>query len=176
MSACRNRTRQKIKDAFKVLLKDQSPLQITVSDLCLKCKINRSTFYQYYPYIDKLIEDVIQDELIVNAEMNKSLLDSFYLTHSTSPSQIEEYLVNFTSNEVIRKFIKSSDSDYFRLLIVKLEIRYEFKKYHIVTQEDRATAINRNYGVFAVIFAWIDKVLDVNINEISQLIYKFLRR
>lgn len=47
-------TKQKIEDAFVVLLQDKSFREITVTDLCEVAQINRNSFYAHYDDVDVL--------------------------------------------------------------------------------------------------------------------------
>lgn len=55
----KQKSRQKIKDAYVALvLENKDPSFITVSDVCKKAQINRSTFYGHYLDMDDLYADV----------------------------------------------------------------------------------------------------------------------
>lgn len=52
-----------IKTAFLRLCRNKDPHRISVVDLCKEAKINRSTFYERYGYIDNLIYDILLNEV-----------------------------------------------------------------------------------------------------------------
>ena len=54
-------TKRAIEESFKKLLSEQPLDKITVSDLCNKVGINRSTFYYYYDNVRRLFQDVCND-------------------------------------------------------------------------------------------------------------------
>ena len=54
-------TKNDIKDGFLEMLKSLPLDKITVSDLCNKVGINRSTFYYYYDNVRRLFQDVCND-------------------------------------------------------------------------------------------------------------------
>ena len=60
-------TLKRIEDEFLELLKTRKLSEITVTELCKKCEINRATFYKYYLDIydlsDKLIDNLVQKNM-----------------------------------------------------------------------------------------------------------------
>lgn len=54
-------TRQVIRDAYYELLADHEPQQITVTELCRRAEINRSTFYLHYTDSLSVLEELMTD-------------------------------------------------------------------------------------------------------------------
>ena len=72
------KTRKRIIDKYIDLMSEKKWDRITVKELCEKCNITRSTFYQYYSDIYDLIEDLetsLLEELVHN--YNKVTYRSF---------------------------------------------------------------------------------------------------
>ena len=63
------KTRKAIKDAFKEMLNEMNPSEITVSELSERAMIHRKTFYLHYTSIEALFEDMIQDSVSEYAEL-----------------------------------------------------------------------------------------------------------
>lgn len=57
------KTRMAIKSAFKEMLNEMAPSEITVSELSERAMIHRKTFYLHYTSIEALFEDMIQDSV-----------------------------------------------------------------------------------------------------------------
>ncbi len=61
---CRTRyTRQTLKDILMEELKNKPYNKITVTEICQKADINRSTFYLHYIDMDDLLKDILDDFL-----------------------------------------------------------------------------------------------------------------
>ena len=59
-----------IKDTFLQLLQTQSYLKITVSELCWKADITRSTFYLHFNSINDVLNRVLDDALLLTQNVN----------------------------------------------------------------------------------------------------------
>ena len=101
----RNKTKARIKKAYCELLLNSSPLEVTISEICKRSEINRSTFYEYYSCLDELIEHVIRDQVALISKVNKSLYDRFYAENFTGPESVKKYMENFANNEVLSQEI-----------------------------------------------------------------------
>ena len=55
------KTQKAIRDAFKEMVMEMDPDQITVRDLTERAAIHRKTFYLHYTCIEALFEDVLND-------------------------------------------------------------------------------------------------------------------
>lgn len=168
MSKKKDKTRANIKNAYITLLKGNGPLNITVSDICRVCKINRSTFYEYYSYIDLLVEDVIYDQIDLISKENNALYDEYYLKNITSPEKVTQYIQNLISSEVLMRFIKSSDANGFKAAISIAQTKYEINRYNIVDLDKKIQTTYRNSGILAIVFQWIEKKIPCTIEELSS--------
>ncbi|MCQ2087554.1 MAG: hypothetical protein MJZ37_05755 [Bacilli bacterium] len=168
----RNKTKSKIKRAYCDLLLENTPLEITISEICKKSEINRSTFYEYYSCLDELIEQVIKDQVVAISKVNKSIYDRFYIENFTGPETVKKYMENFANNAVLIKLINSKESHRFKSLIIHLQCEYEIQKYHINDFEKRLQVIYRNSGILVILFRWIEKVKGYDTDTVSKLVYK----
>ena len=64
------RTRKAIRAAFAELFASKSAEEITVTDIARKANINRKTFYNYYPGVHSIAQE-IEDEVVTS--LNESL-------------------------------------------------------------------------------------------------------
>lgn len=172
----RNKTKSRIKLAYIELLKSNNPLDISVSEVCLKSDVNRSTFYEYYSNISDLIEDIIKDQINSISKANRVLYDKFYIDNITGPEDVKKYMLNISSNDTLIRLIKSSESKKFEVSIIKAQCEYEINRYKIEDYEARLRVTYRNYGVLSIIFRWIIEGNNADIDTISNILYKEIKK
>ncbi|MBQ0058444.1 MAG: TetR/AcrR family transcriptional regulator, partial [Lachnospiraceae bacterium] len=99
MDTRRKETDKKIKAAFIALMETKPPSKITAQELCSKADINRSTFYDHYPYMDALIRDIIHDQVMSVCMDEVTSKAYFQEPVSSIPHQvIRSYIHRFRSN------------------------------------------------------------------------------
>lgn len=79
-------TRRAIQDAFVQLLAQQSQEQITVTQLCRRAGVHRTTFYHHYQDVPQLMEEMIREEY-------QEILAHFNLSLDRRPD-LEEGLIS----------------------------------------------------------------------------------
>ena len=52
------KTMAAIKESFEALICEKDYREITVTELCARARINKKTFYHYYPTLDDLLEEM----------------------------------------------------------------------------------------------------------------------
>lgn len=52
------KTMAAIKESFEALICEKNYHEITVTELCARARINKKTFYHYYPTLDDLLEEM----------------------------------------------------------------------------------------------------------------------
>lgn len=67
------RTKRMIREAFLKLLDEKNYEKITVIDITKRADINRTTFYNHYPDVYGIVEDIQNDILKYNLEMIQEL-------------------------------------------------------------------------------------------------------
>ncbi len=172
MSAKREKTRQRIIDAFMELAYTKGIDGVYVKDICQKAGINRSTFYEYYNYLDELIEEVIiqQFDLVLSDEYKEdyrqtdiSILDFEGVKH---------YIEAITNNQLIDVLLKSERVNrYFQMLVNhQVEVTLEGMK-----QDDYSyyQAYFHNVGSLSIIFEWLKNGRPVPIDSIVKIIQNY---
>ena len=56
-------TRSIIKDSLLLLLRKKNYMDITISDICRKAGVSRTTFYQHYRNIPEIVDELFEDAL-----------------------------------------------------------------------------------------------------------------
>lgn len=117
-----------IKDAFLQQLKIKNINDISVTELCEKADINRSTFYYHYHYIDELIKEIFFDEF-------SKIEQQLHL-----PNSFEHKIDNYESLIILLNDIQKSDN-ILHLLFTKGD-QYLFIKYSLEYFNDRFEKTN----------------------------------
>lgn len=102
----KEKTKQKIIDAFWSLYETTRIEKITVKDICIKANINRSTFYEYFSDV-YLVLETIEDSLIPN----QTNLPNFELLHQGKSFDIETQLAYFKRNKKYLKVLLSENGN-----------------------------------------------------------------
>ncbi len=162
-----NNTALKMNKAMFELIDEKEFKDITVTDICKKANVNRSTFYAHY--------DTPQDLLI---EAKENFIAEFFNGYNLKAQQIsrlskdetnfitEEYLLPYLKfikkNRKIYKIfienIKSFNPDNIENMLLKAVFIPIYKK-HNITDETIVSYLARYYlnGITSVINLWIER-------------------
>lgn len=158
-----------IKTAFLRLCRNKDPHRISVVDLCKEAKINRSTFYERYGYIDNLIYDILLNEVKKICEINPEI--STGNLQVLNKDVIRHYLNNFIKNEIIKLFCNCERSERYCQQIIELHVQIT------LNQESDPhlfyPAYFQNTGVVSMVLKWMKDQMPVSINEMTEIIYQF---
>ncbi len=116
------RSKAALKTAFLTLLKSREPKEITVTDLCQKAGLNRSTFYAHYDYLEKLIREILRESV---EDIFRGQINQWYLPlqdGGVDRSVIAAYLDSFLSNQTLLRFCTCENSDIYRTLIIQAQV------------------------------------------------------
>jgi len=112
----RQKSRAAIKNAMLALMQAKPLGSITVTELCRRCRLNRSTFYAYYPTMEHLIHDLhtdlfLQMEIDLHLERgnygmrDKALFTSFLANECQSDSRFTLFLRSDEANLFVRNMV-----------------------------------------------------------------------
>lgn len=167
-------TKKLFKNSLIELLKESSIYNISVTELCNKAELNRSTFYKYYENIFDVMADIEYD--IINEggkcikEINGKDINDIY-------KSVNDLLQNIKDNKdaYIAIINKENDSEFYKNMLQKV---IEFFKYQTTILNINIEE-NENYiysyiisGSAAIIKDWINSDFDRPSMEISRLICK----
>ena len=172
-------TASKMEEALINLLNIKDFEYITVKDICLKAKVNRSTFYLHYLNVNDLLEDIVlnlnksfitfmgKDKKVV---INNNLEDLYLI----SDQYLLPYLLFIKENKHVYKALKSNphlfkaDKQYeemfnnlFSPIMTHFGLDIKFHKYLM------DFFIN---GLSAIVFDWVNDDCKYEIEEIAELI------
>ena len=149
-------TKKLIKDAYLELLETNPSEKISVTDICRKADVNRSTFYMYY-------EDPItlrQDIEITSDEQFVAILESFFT-----------YIKD--NDRMFRILITQSDNRVFNRRLIDAVLR----KYHVESQSGNPLLAKYEYvfiisGVIGLLGAWMEGNYPISARKFSEMVLK----
>ena len=162
-------TKNIIKETFINLLEKKEINKITVSEICKKADINRSTFYRYYLDVYDLLNQ-IQNELIDKLKNIKS--DNIYTVESFSEEILNVFL---EEKKLIKILFDTNDNIYF--LNSVLEVAYQKCKeswlvdnHNLSEDEIEYASIFIFNGALGIVNYWVKNNFDKDVDEIVNII------
>jgi AcrR family transcriptional regulator len=161
-------------------MKQKPVTQITVTEICKKADIHRTTFYAHYDDHYDLLKQMEQEVLTYYEEM----LNEKKLSQNCPDQQIiamaEELLYHIAGNHNSVQVLLSKNGDiYFQEKMIgriTMHFRQLRKKYIGGITDDK---MNVYYSVFlvrgaiAIIQLWLKNDMDIPVPEIAQILLKF---
>ncbi len=117
-----DRSKAALKSAFLALLRIKEPKEITVTELCQKAGLNRSTFYAHYDNTDKLIREILRESVEEISRGTISQWDLPLQNGGVDRSVISDYLDRFLSNKTLLRFCTCENSEIYRTLIIQAQV------------------------------------------------------
>ncbi|MEG0593160.1 MAG: TetR/AcrR family transcriptional regulator C-terminal domain-containing protein, partial [Coprobacillus sp.] len=158
----RRDSQKKIEHAFIELIQDNEVHELTVTDICTKAQINRSTFYANYLDIYDLV-DKIKDKMINDFEE---------LYH-------DELTEDYNSNDFSKLFQHIKDNQLFYKAYFKLNFDIDFKttKYdtHLASKyyNNQYVEYHMDFfkgGITSIIKLWLKNNCDISPDELFNII------
>lgn len=170
-------------EALIEMLKIKEYRYITISEICKKAGVNRSTFYLHYEKIDDLLNEVM-------IKINNAFADKFVLTKMSGKRNIlalndkilisKEYLIPYLEyikdNGFIFKCYKDNpiifkSDDVFKRINIEIftPIMNEFK----VPKDEQAYFVEYYcHGILAIVYHWISSDFKEPVEKIFEIISK----
>ena len=168
------KSRAAVKDAYLQLIREQDPADVSISDLCQKADINRTTFYHHYEYLENLekhvIYDILEDMVTQLTGSDHSLIpySKLYI-----PEMTRTFVNLFKDDPYIRIFLNSRRREYYRQLFVDTLVHIMLEadpSYRNGTPSDKFELVFQNSGSCSLLITWIDEHRYVSSDEISAII------
>ncbi len=160
-----------LKAAFLDLFQSKEPEEITVVELCQKARLNRSTFYAHYGYMDRLIWEVLWESVEQVVEGLGLQWDLPLEDGGVEKSHIDTYLTRFLDNPTITRFCTCKNSGNYRAMLIRahvdltLGVSWDLNKYY--------TAYFHNAGVLNFVLEWLNNGKPIPKEAVSEIIHKF---
>lgn len=170
-SARKEHSRAALKAAFLELFQTQDPEAISVVDLCEKARLNRSTFYAHYNYMDRLIKEIIWENVEeVYADLGTQW-DLPLEDGGVDRKLIATYVRRFLNNPTLRRFCLCEGSERYRMLITRAQVEITLgvspdpPKYY--------TAYFYNAGVLNFSLEWYNNGMPISEEKAVEIIHEF---
>jgi AcrR family transcriptional regulator len=174
------KTRNAIRNSLIELMKQKPIMQITVSEICEKADIHRTTFYAHYDNQYDLLKQIEQEVLTHYDEMLDEKKLSQHCTDQQIIAMAENLLhhiaINYNSVQVLLS--KNGDIYFQEKLIgrVTMHFRQLRKKYIGDIADDQKNgyySVFLVHGAIAIIQLWLKNDMDMPVTEIAQILLKF---
>lgn len=177
-------TAQLMDDALLKLLEEKEYDYITISELCKKAGVNRSTFYLHYRGMDDLLKETLiySNEKFNNYFKKLSLPDLRNAMREKLIFICPEYLIpylNYIKNNKKLFLIAKSKPELFNVNILTNEAEKNvifpiLERFNVPKNEMKFTAVFYMKGVEAVVLEWVKNDCKESIEYITNLIIKFV--
>ncbi len=168
-------TKMLIKNAFLELLEGEKTDRISVTDICKRADVNRSTFYAYYYDVETLLKE-IENEVLERIPVIDSLKaldsDGGYLDY------FERFFRYLQENErVFRLLIIQADNSRFNERLVNTII----EKYNMMSAIADPLLARYGYifavnGVIGLVKEWIAGDFPVSPRKFAEIVLKMAAR
>lgn len=179
-------SKKMIRESLYELMKEKPLNKISVTEICAKADVNRSTFYAYYTDIYDLNQKIIKEFFSLQKKVIKHIKDSIKTKTSLDAFTYEDfytityyYLKTVEENTDLYKFIFNQNTT--------TSVHASFGKvtYHTVKgvlnpiiDESRAEELKQAYtfvsgGTTALIMKWIENGCDTPLEEIASYLAKY---
>lgn len=161
-------TKKAIKDAFLTLMNEHPLSRISVTDICERADVNRSTFYAYYDGTEPLLREIEND---VIAEIPDLDTPVGHDPGAEFPATLSRFFEFVRQNEnCFRVLLKSEDRAFNERLLLTVMTKYGGQ----LTLDDvpmtRYAYIYCIHGVIGAMKAWIDDGFSMPSRQFSDLV------
>lgn len=172
-------TKKIIHESLIELLEEKPVNKITVSELCKKSEINRSTFYKHYESVYDILEEIGKD-IIYKIESTTSIKNKEKVL--SLEEQVYEMGTFFKNNPEEAKFLLkyfSADDPIIQNLFLKRittgQINYTFSNKEINPNAQKLLFEFLIHGIYNLIKCWILEDIAMSPKEIGQLATEIAR-
>ena len=168
-------------EALLLLLEKKDYDFITVTEVCQKAGVNRSTFYLHYESMDDLLFETIEN---INKKFNQTFDNEIIDVHGLDKKELflirDEYLLPYLSfikqNKRIYKLIHNQPHIFRKQMTFQMFYDQIFSKildrYDIPKNEQEYLFSYFSFGLVAIIQKWIEKDCVDDIEIIADIMKK----
>ena len=170
-------------EALLLLLEKKDYEFITVTEVCQKAGVNRTTFYLHYESMDDLLVETLE---MINNKFHQTFDNEVINAHNTDKKDLflinDKYLIPYLNLIKDYKYIYKLIHDKPQLFNNQLAFQklYEnlfsviLDKYGVVKEEKEYIFTYFSYGIVAIIQKWIEKDCVDDIERIVSIIKKVI--
>lgn len=177
-------TAKKMDKALISLLEEKSFEYITVSEICKRAEVNRSTFYLHYENTVDLLNETAR--FLLDDFMSYFNVDAKNITNKFKESSLDE--LNFISNEYLQPYltyIKDNKSVFSTVLLHSVSFGFNeifqnlyenifnpiLERYNYPIADRKYAMMFYLNGITAIVKEWLKDGCEKTIEEVSQIIY-----
>ena len=163
-------TEQKIKDCYISLITKDPNIEISITDICQKANVHRTTFYGHYDNIRQLDDDIMNDvtKTMENIFESKGNTIRNVLLYARDNKDLINYYVNKNSNKYRDIFANTTIEKYIHNFTKRIGYENALeKKYNEAFYQS---------GVSTIIMVWIHDNCEDPIEKIEEIINKNIQR
>ena len=167
-------TKNIIKESYLALLHDSKNGMITVTSLCEKAGISRTTFYNHYDYIEDIAEEISDEyidrlkNLIIQYDLDARRILNKVLTEIKNTDDLQLELAAHKSALIDRKISIMVD----QLLNERFRVIFGVEDDKLF----RMASIYIAAGINAVIGLWIDTGFESSVEDVENLLMTLIAR
>lgn len=165
-------TKRLIKESLLILLEKKHISKISISELCQKAEINRTTFYRHYETPGDVLQEIALDQIGTFSE--HSALENHMDNLKEFVAQLCEFL--YQRKDIVKIFIRNyTEPDFMRIsqmlsqrFLGSRTVLYKGK----AVDHDTLQLFNAFFstGMYALISQWLTKDITKTPEEIADLI------
>ncbi|MDQ0877492.1 AcrR family transcriptional regulator [Paenibacillus sp. V4I3] len=174
------KTKNNLKNALIILLKEKPLEKINVTELCHASGITRKTFYLHYESISKLFEEKIE-QLLVDLEASLLATSKYRLEadhHRLEPQMIHLFQHVYDNQDFYRfMFSAGSNFAYYEMFFMQIK-KLVKKSLDSMATFGRVSEFEMSYhanAILGVIMEWYYHNFEETIDEMNQLLLKILK-
>ena len=177
-------TAAKMDKALISLLEEKSFEYITVSEICKKAGVNRSTFYLHYENTVDLLDETAR--FLLGDFMSYFNVNEKTITNNFKESSLDD--LNFISNEYLQPYltyVKDNKSVFLTVLLHSVSFRFNeifqslydnifnpiLERYNYPVGDRKYAMIFYLNGITAIVTEWLKEGCEKTIDEVSEIIY-----
>lgn len=179
-------SKKMIRESLYELMREKPLDKISVTEICARADVNRSTFYAYYTDIYDLHQQIIKEFFSIQKSVIKHIKESI-----KSVTALDSF--NYTDfYEIVYYYLKTvkENTDLYKFIFnqhANNSVHASFGKvtYHTIKDvlnpimnEERAVELKKAFtfiagGTTALIMTWVEKDCDTPVEELSTHIAKY---
>lgn len=158
----------KIKNAYKELLFNVEPNEIQVKELCKEAKVNRSTFYDRFGFLDNLEKEIIEEEMN-DITFSENQIDQLKKeVNGIDKDIIKKYIEYFSNNKVLVRFCTVNGREKYINIIAQIQVKLCASELTKISYYD---AYFQVIGALSMIIEWINNKQNHSINDIVDIVH-----
>lgn len=174
------KTKNNLKNALIILLKEKPLEKITVTELCNASGITRKTFYLHYESISKLFEEKIEQLLV---DLESSLLATSRYRQKTDRYRLEPQMIHLFQhvydNQDFYRFMFSAGSNfaYYEMFFLQMKklVKRSLDSMATISQVSEFEISYQANAILGVIMEWYYHNFQETIDDMNQLLIKALK-